>query len=367
MSSAGSSASSTASAPSYMSFGPRKGRRVAFQGKRIIMPDASSAAAGSVSCPDEIISRHKRVPYEREASNLSAGEGGQITPAGTVIYPCTFCGKKFYNPFIWRRHEVSAHAPQVQWVCGLDKPTDLGAGIVCPICVAQSGADSAACAHRFDECWEKPKSQRAFFRKDALKQHVRIVHCKGDLPLLSRGGINLDDWKEEIDTSKYNLTCHFCGFTCKTWNSRASHLTMHFVDQIPINLWIPGGPYALISASSTLYKSHLCPFPVSEILNGNMGWRCPLDVFDYSPTLTMSTQRDNIWECNLCGSEVAVGLVKTLFHLKSAHNHNNPCELSSPIFSHANEFFEHLITNHSAVRGDWMAELLLTTLQRYSG
>ncbi|KAI1747890.1 hypothetical protein F4782DRAFT_519247 [Xylaria castorea] len=364
-SNAGSSAGSAASASSYMSFGPRKGRRVAFQGTQDTLQltkDASPATASFILESDECMSHDDIVLQGREAGKLSSDEGGQIRPTRTVIYPCTFCRKEFSNSYVWKRHEVSAHAPQFQWVCGLDMPANPRDRTICPICAiaAQRGTDSVACTHRLDECWEKPTSQRAFFRRDAFKQHIRVFHCKGDSKLLSGDGINLDEWMEEIDTGKYDLTCHFCGFTCETWGKRASHLIEHFNDKIPLNLWIPHGPYALTPDGSVNYQ-----LPMSDIANYEVCWRCPFNDLDLSSTLAISTRSDSVWECSLCGSEINLCSERILWHLLLAHD---PITMQSrlipPVFSRADEFIEHLVKHHIAKRGDWMTGLLLTALQR---
>ncbi|KAI0554349.1 hypothetical protein F4679DRAFT_354257 [Xylaria curta] len=336
--------SCAALASDCISFGPRKGRRVAFRGKQDnlqLINDSSSAVVGSVARPGE-------------------------TPARTVVYPCTFCRKKFSAPYIWKRHEASAHAPQFQWVCGLDMPIEPKGRTVCPICAtaAQSGGDFVACAHRFDECWEKPRFQRAFFRKDTLKQHIRVFHCKGDSTLPFDNGIDLNRWREEI--TKYDLTCYFCGFSCRTWNDRTSHLIKHFNNKIPMNLWIPRGPYA-ITYTWIPYNNATCRLPVSEIANGNARWRCPLNVFDFATTLVIGTRNAYTWECNLCGSLTNLNRDEILHHLNIVHSlDRNPCQLTLLVFSDATKFVEHLITNHEARRGNWMAALLHTALQKTS-
>ncbi|KAI0183526.1 hypothetical protein EV127DRAFT_446749 [Xylaria flabelliformis] len=378
MSSTGSSASSSAtSASSYISFGPRKGRRVAFQTHQLRNDAPISATSPAAECVPAIatVPRKRRatrtcdsefateldksvktlnaIPEKRNTSQLSSDKGDQNSPTRAIVYTCTFCFKEFSSRFPWKRHETSAHAPQVQWVCGRT---------ICSYCPICSGA-TVACTHRFDECWKKPISERVFFRKDALKQHIRVFHCRGYLTIASGDSTYLDECRETINTVKYDLTCHFCGFSCETWEKRELHLIEHFNDRIPSNMWIPGGPYVLTRALIP-HGSATCHFPVSEIADGYVGWRCPLHVSGYSPSLTINSH-GNVWECSLCGLKTSLNSSAILHHLESVHNSvENSYELPTPCFSHAKEFIEHLITCHSAERGGWMAELLRTALQR---
>ncbi|TRX91285.1 hypothetical protein FHL15_007890 [Xylaria flabelliformis] len=143
MSSANSSASSATSASSYMSFGPRKGRRVAFQETQKLtndasLSDASSAAWSGESHPtssivpqkrkatsdydsdfatglDENVSIPNTILEKGKASELSSGEGDRYSSTRAIRYPCTFCYKEFSAPYLWKRHEATAHAPQFQW------------------------------------------------------------------------------------------------------------------------------------------------------------------------------------------------------------------------------------------------------------
>ncbi|KAI0554348.1 hypothetical protein F4679DRAFT_354372 [Xylaria curta] len=410
MSSAGSSACSAASASSYLSFGPRKGRRVVFQSSQDTQqlidddlppsPDLLSAVDSAEEPAEELdesISLANTVPRKRtaaefwadfvnplpfksnsitafdegipilneaflksNASEPSLGQNDQNLPKQALVYPCTFCCKEFRSSYIWKRHEVTSHTPQVQWVCGLDKPN--GIGVICPICaiVAQPGIYPPACTHRFNECWDKPTPQRAFFRKDALKQHIRVFHCKGDSTLLADDGINLDKWKEKVDTAKYSSICHFCGLNCQTWDKRASHLIKHFNDRIPRGLWIPRGPYALEQDGSIIYQ-----LPVSEITNYKVYWRCPFNEFDLSSALSIGTRSESVWECILCGSMIDRWPKEILSHLSLAHDPIGwHCRLTPQVFSHAAKLIEHLVTYHLARRGDWMAGLLLAALRR---
>ncbi|KAI0859139.1 hypothetical protein F4860DRAFT_278833 [Xylaria cubensis] len=378
MSSAGSSASNSASsASSYMSFGPRRGRRVAFQTSQEtqqLSNDAPLSTASFAVWSDECgptvgINPLRRKSIHADDSDFATRSDESVSTINTVlgkrnarefssigtkarVYPCTFCYKEFSAPFPWRRHESTAHSPQVRWVCGLRGRS------ICPICetVAQPGTGSFDCTHRFDECWGKSKSRRVFFRKDSLTQHIRVFHCKGDSTLLPGNGV-LDNWKEEVDTSKYDLTCHFCGLVPKTWDGRALHLIKHFNKRIPLNLWIPQGPYALTPGGKFTY-----PFSASKIVNYDMHWVCPFDSSGLSSTLAFVDYRDSCFECILCGTEIDPNSEESRTHLQTAHV-TKGC-VASQVFFRAINCIEHLVRFHSAKQGPWMTRLLFYTLRK---
>ncbi|KAI1272726.1 hypothetical protein F5Y07DRAFT_285333 [Xylaria sp. FL0933] len=232
MSNAGSSAGSVGSAASYMSFGPRKGRRVAFQKPS---PDHSKYSPPSPAFKPE-------------------GE--------KQIYECTFCCRSFKTFFTWKRHEESAHIAQYIWTCRPDMFRFESTGSGCPVCTSSSsvldGSPQLSCQHRFKECWEKQESERVFYRRDTFVQHLRSVHFKG-----SKSGeritryLDLAKCKESSrrEISASDLVCHFCGFGADSWSARFQHIRRHFENGQTMKLWIPGGPYAINMQGSTLCSS----------------------------------------------------------------------------------------------------------------
>lgn len=62
--------------------------------------------------------------------------------------------------------------------------------------------------------------ERAFNRKDHLKQHLRLVHNAGLL-----------DWSAQlwrVAVPDIRSRCGFCGASLDTWSIRADHLADHF-------------------------------------------------------------------------------------------------------------------------------------------
>ncbi|KAI1323696.1 hypothetical protein F5Y16DRAFT_382904 [Xylariaceae sp. FL0255] len=112
--------------------------------------------------------------------------------------------------------------------------------LVCPLCFS-----STPCSHRFDVCWRKLESERTFYRRDTIWQHVSSVHFKHD----PKG---FEEWRHSqytyckqqvLPTSKDNLVCHCCGFCCRSWDERALHIRDHFTHGITTVSWNPGGLY----------------------------------------------------------------------------------------------------------------------------
>lgn len=165
--------------------------------------------------------------------NLSIDKYNSDVMAG---YQCTFCCKRFRVRWQWRRYEESIHAPQKVWICGpppalskghADEPTDF-----CPICRVTS-ADQSQCRHKFGGCWQKSQEERTFYRKDALAQHVRLVHCGGE----NHRQLNLNTWKQEVGAENYNLVCGFCGVQNMSWNARVKHVALHFEQGLSMVDW----------------------------------------------------------------------------------------------------------------------------------
>ncbi|KAI0468311.1 hypothetical protein F4859DRAFT_211223 [Xylaria cf. heliscus] len=363
-SSAGSSVGSVNSASSYLSFGSRRGRRVAFhvsQGTEGHKFERPLFATGSDVSSNEGRPPVSTVPRKRRHSKISSDD--QSTPTGTILYPCTFCRAEFAARYAWMRHELVCHRPQVQWVCGLGMVK-----IICRKCEidAQSNNESIVCIHRFDDCWKRPKSERTFYRKDSFRQHLRLYHRLPRSIPLSVCGINLDEWMEEIDDADRDLTCYFCGFTCESWEKRTLHLIKHFNDGVPSYLWIPGGPYVFTPDGSKAYQ-----FQMRRIEGRDYHWRCPVCSDGDESVLRCHNPGNPLKPiCGLCGfqqndDQCSLNRHPLQYHLQTEHEYRtfpskhyvDPDSFRSHYFQQftkADSFAKHLIEFHSAKRGHWM-------------
>ena len=205
---AASSAGSAASRSSYVSFGSRKGRKLAF---RASLACDTPTVAGSTAYPKPRQSLPRRVPAPKPLS-----------------FQCTFCGMCFRTKYLWQRHEEAVHSPPKIWVC--EALTFWPTISDCPVCVFETPLVSkiTRCPHRFVACWEKPESVRRFFREDGFIAHLRGMHSAGthfSWPYQAR----------VVEVPKENLMCPFCGVESPTWSQRVEHVAKHFRDgeQLP--------------------------------------------------------------------------------------------------------------------------------------
>ncbi|KAI0199911.1 hypothetical protein F4808DRAFT_430755 [Astrocystis sublimbata] len=196
---------------SYMSLGPRKGRRVPFHTSQDVRESSDHTYSSDVAhgtLPGEEVWSHKHFSRQRNATNPGPDKDCRIASSKQrTVYPCSSCPRTFNTRYLQKRHEDSIHNLRVQWVCGPGLLADLGLETTCPICkiAIRVGNKDTTCPHRFEECWAKRKDERAFSRKDTLNQHIRIVHCKGDATLLSTACIDLNSWKEDTDTANRGI------------------------------------------------------------------------------------------------------------------------------------------------------------------
>lgn len=182
ISSAGSSAGSIASAASYMSFGPRKGRRAAFQNT---VHNGQKSPYTFDPEMEEVLSR--RMTDGNTGNKIDqtipiTSEDTYEPPTQGQLYQCTFCRQCFSRFFTWKRHEESAHIAPNTWTCRPSMFQIESNGSGCPVCTFLSsnvdGSPELPCQHRFQECWQKQETERVFYRRDTFKQHLRSVHFK---------------------------------------------------------------------------------------------------------------------------------------------------------------------------------------------
>lgn len=104
-------------------------------------------------------------------------------------YQCIFCLQRCGSRFAWERHEETLHHPREAWICckGQHAPSfqetimeyqgpNMGR---CPLCTSKVDAhllEHLAKSHRFQQCMERPVSDRTFFRKDQLSQRLQTYH-----------------------------------------------------------------------------------------------------------------------------------------------------------------------------------------------
>lgn len=138
-------------------------------------------------------------------------------------FQCTFCTDTFKSKHDWTRHEKTLHLSLESWTCAPNGPIfkDTLSGVdKCTFCNSSDISDGHIEVHRYLECKDKPESLRTFYRKDHLRQHLRLVH-----------GIEvftpqMETWKTEV--TYINSRCGFCSQTFTIWPERNDHIANHF-------------------------------------------------------------------------------------------------------------------------------------------
>lgn len=94
------------------------------------------------------------------------------------LFQCTFCTDRFKNKYDWSRHEKSLHLSLEKWICA-----PLGEVITCSssgqrkcvYCDEIEPSKEHLATHNHSACEEKGLEARTFYRKDHLRQHLRLM------------------------------------------------------------------------------------------------------------------------------------------------------------------------------------------------
>ncbi|OTA25299.1 hypothetical protein BTJ68_10436, partial [Hortaea werneckii EXF-2000] len=89
----------------------------------------------------------------------------------------------------------------------------------CVYCEELDPDDDHLESHNHHQCEEKGIDARTFYRKDHLRQHLRLMHGCAMSPAMEK-------WK--FTAVKINSRCGFCGQRFSVWQERVDHLTAHF-------------------------------------------------------------------------------------------------------------------------------------------
>lgn len=151
-------------------------------------------------------------------------------------FPCTYCEKISKNIYEWKRHEVT-HGPKM-WICMPD-----WSAVVNDRCVFCGQANPPAAhldTHEIEPCLAIPIKERAYSRKDQLRNHVRAKHLKEyPTPAQWNGGASrlmnvnneiLNNWRRDTTTETLdpaNLRCKICEAELGSWQDRVNHVGEH--------------------------------------------------------------------------------------------------------------------------------------------
>ncbi|KAI1197967.1 hypothetical protein F5X97DRAFT_300740 [Nemania serpens] len=158
--------------------------------------------------------RRRRAPPKQAEESLTQ-------PLKT--FQCTFCTETFRTKHDWQRHEKSLHLSLERWICSPDGPRAVNPenGLTsCAFCGDANPDDAHIESHNFSGCTERTQEERTFYRKDHLRQHLRLVHNVKFLPWA------MDKWR--VTTPEIRSRCGFCGIVLDSWTIRVDHLAEHF-------------------------------------------------------------------------------------------------------------------------------------------
>ncbi|KAI9868584.1 MAG: hypothetical protein M1830_005512, partial [Pleopsidium flavum] len=174
---------------------------------------------------------------------------------GVRIFQCTFCTDSFPAKYDWQRHEKSLHLALEKWTCapmgGVTQTTD--GHMVCVFCNVPDPPPSHLETHNYTVCEEKTLLDRTFYRKDHLRQHLRLVH-----------DCNFDPAMENWKSTSLNIRscCGFCPKIFTTWQCRVDHLAAHFKAGADMSHWT--GDWGFQPHVTRLIENAMPPYLIAQ-------------------------------------------------------------------------------------------------------
>ncbi|KAK3294917.1 C2H2 transcription factor [Chaetomium fimeti] len=173
------------------------------------------------------------IPRGRRRRRRKAPAAATTTHTGPAkTFQCTFCTETFRTKHDWQRHEKSLHLSLERWVCSPNGPQAFNpenGQMSCVFCGDPNPDEAHIDNHNYSACQERTLGERTFYRKDHLRQHLKLVH-----------GTNFTSWSMEqwkATTPEIRSRCGFCGTVMDTWSIRIDHLAAHFKDGKSMKDW----------------------------------------------------------------------------------------------------------------------------------
>ncbi|KAJ6785187.1 hypothetical protein PWT90_01598 [Aphanocladium album] len=160
-------------------------------------------------------------------------------PTTTTYHPpirgafqCTFCAEDFQTKYDWQRHEKTWHLSIDRWVCAPTGPLavdPVSGTLTCVFCTQRNPDAAHFESHNFSLCSSRTLTERTFYRKDHLTQHLRLGH-HAKVPKET-----LETWKAA--SPEIRSRCGFCNITLHSWSARVDHLAVHFKNGATMEHW----------------------------------------------------------------------------------------------------------------------------------
>ncbi|TVY73728.1 Aspyridones efflux protein apdF [Fusarium oxysporum f. sp. cubense] len=167
-------------------------------------------------------------------------------------FQCTFCTETFKLKHTWSRHEKTQHLSLEQWECSPLGPTALNEGseTVCVYCGFVDPDNRHFEEHNHDLCHKRERGERVFYRKDHLRQHLRLVHRSEFMKW------PMEEWKSKHEDVMSR--CGFCDIAMTTWSERVNHLAEHFKEGRTMADW--KGNWGFDAATLDMVENHMPPY-----------------------------------------------------------------------------------------------------------
>ncbi|KAK4504118.1 hypothetical protein PRZ48_005033 [Zasmidium cellare] len=182
--------------------------------------DSSHSTHGSFGSFSSSLAGKKDRRRRRRPAPAAARKS--LTDDKKRIFQCTFCTDTFKSKYDWTRHEKSLHLSLEKWICAPLGPviTDQESGEKkCVYCDLYNPSSDHIESHNHRQCEDKGIDARTFYRKDHLRQHLRLMHGCEMSPAM-------ESWKSIA--VNINSRCGFCAQRFTVWQERVDHLTAHF-------------------------------------------------------------------------------------------------------------------------------------------
>ncbi|KAM5343656.1 hypothetical protein ACJ41O_012193 [Fusarium nematophilum] len=186
--------------------------------QRIICFDGGFPDIGLSGSHGLRVQRTRRRRRKKAFLQRNGGHSSLLAPLKT--FQCTFCTETFGRKYDWQRHEKSLHLSLERWICAPDGcRVQKNNQTCCVFCGIADPDEMHLKNHNYSMCHEKPPEERTFFRKDHLRQHLRLVHSADFL-----------DWCTTWQAANIEIRsrCGFCDTHLESWEVRVEHLAEHF-------------------------------------------------------------------------------------------------------------------------------------------
>jgi hypothetical protein len=171
-----------------------------------------------------------------EESSLGTFDLSGFSTSVSKPFQCTVCTHSFKSAYDWQRHEVSVHKfHDTAWIC-------MPSGAIldnlgCAFCSELLPDDEHLEQHNVFSCLHKDRSERRFFRKDGLKQHILRSHCPINTLSATSTFVIPDNWATDVEPNPLALWCGFCKVTLPRIADRMYHVAWHFRKGFTMDRW----------------------------------------------------------------------------------------------------------------------------------